>query len=141
MISIELLVQLAQDSRISERCGVCSSPKKIIYAFCPRCYYSLSPAQKKSLTTGSTEDYLRAYVDCWQLLKQKEEQAAMNVVRDFTTHRAKVCVSAAGSFIYHAPDNEGVCTRCCVKEPTPFHKKRPNKAKEARARHRANYIE
>lgn len=83
MVSIELLVVFAQDSRTSEQCSICNSQKKPDYAFCPRCYYSLTPAEKKSLAQGSTEDYLRAYVDCWLKLKQGEQVAAERVVQEY----------------------------------------------------------
>jgi hypothetical protein len=131
MISIELLVVFAQDSRTSEQCSVCHSQKKPDYAFCPRCYYSLSPTEKMSLGQGSTEDYLRAYVDCWLKLKQGEQVAAERVVQSYGK---PVATSSKPGF---ATPRHSTAIVSPMAKP-----KRSSKAeigRRALANHRANY--
>ena len=80
MMTLEQLVEKARASRRSRVCAVCGGLKKTEYAFCPRCYYKLSPEQKNLLLGSDVENYLRAFIACFQFLMTEEEPAAQKIL-------------------------------------------------------------
>jgi IS1 family transposase len=80
MMTLEQLVDRARASRRSRICAICGAAKKTEYAFCPRCYYKLAPEQQNPLLSSDVENYLRGYVECYQLLTEEEEHAAQRIL-------------------------------------------------------------